>query len=152
MDIVVLCCGNLLASDDGFGMYVLEELEKMEMPENVTLVDAGSGGLDILTFLENADKAIIVDAVFSGDKVGNVHRFVYDKNTKFPTLQFSLHEMELMNVLKAGYAVMSGSMPDDIIIIGVEIERTEQFSIGLTPSVQNALPVVMKMILKELNP
>lgn len=151
MNTVVLCCGNLLAADDGFGMFVLEELEKMNVPENVTLVDAGSGGLDMLNFLENTDKAIIVDAVTSGDTIGTVHRIVYDTRMELPQLQFSLHEMELMNVLKTGYAVMSGSMPGEIIIIGVEIERTGPFCIGLTPAVHNALPAVLTVIRKELS-
>lgn len=66
MRAVILCCGNILAAADGFGIHVLDELRKRNLPKNVELIDGGTGGLDILNYIENADKVIIVDAVSSG--------------------------------------------------------------------------------------
>ncbi|WP_269851753.1 hydrogenase maturation protease [Methanosarcina horonobensis] len=42
--IVVAGCGNPLYADDGFGPAVVESLKGFELPENVTVVDAGLGG------------------------------------------------------------------------------------------------------------
>jgi len=146
---VILCCGNPLATDDGVGFFVHEELKKKDLPENVELIDAGTGGLDMLRFIEDADKVIIVDSITSGEQVGTIHRFAYDNDLEPPFTKFSLHELGLMDVLKTGYAVMPHSMPE-IIIIGIEIQWIEQVKIGLTPAVEKALPDVIEMVLCEI--
>ncbi|MCD5409693.1 MAG: hydrogenase maturation protease [Methanocellales archaeon] len=151
MKVVILCCGNILAADDGFGIHVLDELRKRNLPKNVELIDGGTGGLDILNYIENADKVIIVDAVSSGGEVGTIHRFTRGDLPEPDSVYFSLHDLGLIEAIRAGEATMPASMPDDIIIIGVEVERVEQFNIGLTPEVDKAMPKVVKMVLDEIN-
>ena len=43
-EIVIAGCGNPLFADDGFGPAVIEEMQKLSLPDNVTIVDAGLGG------------------------------------------------------------------------------------------------------------
>ncbi|MBN2487890.1 MAG: hydrogenase maturation protease [Methanosarcinaceae archaeon] len=150
MKTVILCCGNPLATDDGVGFFAYEELKKRDLPENVELIDAGTGGLDILNDIEDVDKAIIVDSVSSGEPAGTLHRFTYDNDAELPSLQFSLHELGLFDVLKSGYAIMPYSMPGEIIIIGIEVQWTEQVKIGLSPAVEKALSDVIEMVLCEI--
>lgn len=139
-----------MAADDGFGIHVLEELRKRNLPENVELIDGGTGGLDILNYIENADKVIIVDAVSCGGKVGTIYRFTSDDLPEPDSTHFSLHELGLIEAIRAGESIMPASMPSDIIIIGVEIKRVEQFNIGLTPEVDKEMPKVVKMVLNEI--
>lgn len=134
--------------DDGFGFYVLEELKRKELPDHVELIDAGTGGLNILSFIENADKVIIIDAMSSGSEVGEIYRFTYKDLPDPASMHFSLHELGLVDVLKIGKKVIS--MPDDIIIIGVEIEGTRNITIGLTTKVNEAVTQVVDMVLDEL--
>ena len=134
--------------DDGFGFYVLEELKRKELPDHVELIDAGTGGLNLLSFMENADKIIIIDAISSGSEVGGIYRFTYKDLPDPASVYFSLHELGLVDVLKIGRKVIS--MPDDIIIIGVEIERAKKFTIWLTTKVNEAVPKVVEMVLDEL--
>ena len=134
--------------DDGFGFYVLEELKRKELPDHVELIDAGTGGLNLLSFMENADKIIIIDAISSGSDVGGIYRFTYKDLPDPASVYFSLHELGLVDVLKIGRKVIS--MPDDIIIIGVEIERTKNITIELTTKVNEAVPKVVEMVLDEL--
>ena len=134
--------------DDGFGFYVLEELKRKELPDHVELIDAGTGGLNLLSFMENADKIIIIDAISSGSEVGGIYRFTYKDLPDPASVYFSLHELGLVDVLKIGRKVIS--MPDDIIIIGVEIERAKKLTIGLTTKVNEAVPKVVEMVLDEL--
>lgn len=136
-----------MLGDDGFGIYVLEKLRRKDMPTHVELIDAGTVGLGILSFMENADKAIIIDAVGSGGEVGKIHRFTCKDLPDPASMYFSLHELGLVDVLKIGENVMS--MPD-IIIIGVEVERTNQLTIGLTPKVNEVVPKVVEIVLDEL--
>jgi hypothetical protein len=48
-DIMVLGIGCILFSDEGFGVRVVEKMEKLyEFPENVLLVDGGVLGINLL--------------------------------------------------------------------------------------------------------
>ncbi len=134
--------------DDGFGFYVLEELKREELPDHVELIDAGTGGLNLLSFLENADKVIIIDALSSGAEVGEIYRFTYQDLPDPASMHFSLHELGLADVLKIGKKVMS--ITDDIVIIGVEIDRTQNLTMGLTTKVNETVPKVVEMVLDEL--
>lgn len=134
--------------DDGFGFYVLEGLKRKELPDHVELIDAGTGGLNLLIFMEDADKVIIIDAMSSGSEVGGIHRFTYKDLPDHASMHFSLHELGLVDVLNIGKKVMS--ITEDIVIIGVEIERTKNFTIGLTKKVNEAVPKVVDMVLDEL--
>jgi len=47
-EILIIGCGNILFKDDGFGPAVTEALEEYfkehELPDNVMILDAGTGG------------------------------------------------------------------------------------------------------------
>jgi hydrogenase maturation protease len=71
--------GNVLTGDDALGPYVIKLLEaSYEFPEEVTVVDAGTPGMDLIMFLENRECALIVDAVRAKGTPGEVRR--YDKS------------------------------------------------------------------------
>ena len=56
-EIVICGCGNPLFADDGFGPAVVEELQKLDLPENVKVIDAGLGGPHFLfTLLAQSDE------------------------------------------------------------------------------------------------
>jgi coenzyme F420 hydrogenase subunit delta len=41
--VVIFGCGNVLLGDDGFGPAVIEALQLLNLPEAVSLIDAGTG-------------------------------------------------------------------------------------------------------------
>ena len=55
-EIVIAGCGNPLFADDGFGPAVVEELKKLQLPDNVKVIDAGLGAPHFLfTLMEDAE-------------------------------------------------------------------------------------------------
>lgn len=147
--ILVIGCGNLLMGDDGFGIHVLEELEKSDLPENIKLIDIGTSSLDILHQLEGIDKVIIIDAVKSGNEPGVVYRLT-EKDLLYPDLNFlSLHELKLEHTLSIGKKILGKKFPKEIIIFGVEVERIEG-RIELSPKLKKVLPKVVNLVFKEI--
>src|SRR5512145_2458288 len=72
-EIVVAGCGNPLYADDGFGPAVVEKLKALELPENISVVDAGLGGPHfIFTLLspESTKALIIIDIADFGGEPG----------------------------------------------------------------------------------
>lgn len=60
-DIMVLGIGCILFSDEGFGVRVVEKMEKQyEFPENVLLVDGGVLGINLLGVISKPKHLIVV--------------------------------------------------------------------------------------------
>ena len=55
-EIVIAGCGNPLFADDGFGPAVVEEMQKLTLPDNVAIIDAGLGGPHFIFTLLDPEK------------------------------------------------------------------------------------------------
>ena len=65
--VTVLGVGNILYSDDGAGVRVVEKLKKKYVfLDNVTLVDGGVLNMNLMGIISDADRLIVVDTVLNG--------------------------------------------------------------------------------------
>lgn len=148
-NIKVLGIGNILVGDDGFGPRVLEELQKREIPENVELIDAGVGGMAILSWIEDADKMIIIDSVQTGNEpIGTVYRFTDKEMPPSDMFMLSLHDLNLVDTINIGRVVQK--MPEEIIIYGVEVVRLTEFTKEMSPEVEAAVKEVADLVVEEI--
>lgn len=148
-NIKILGCGNTLMGDDGVGIRVIERLQEMKLPGNIEIIDAGVGGMSILSWIEDADKVVIVDAVQTGNEPpGTVYEFTDKELPPSDMFMLSLHDLNLVDTINVGRVVQK--MPEVIVIIGVEVKRVAEFTKELTPEVEEAIPEVIDLVLKEL--
>jgi hydrogenase maturation protease len=153
--ITVIGCGQILVGDDGLGVRVVETLQKMDLPGNVEVIDAGVGGLAILSMIENSDKTIIVDAVHTGkEPSGFIYHFT-DKELPPPNMfMLSAHDLNLVDTIHIGREMEKlgeQKMPVDITIIGVEINSPKlEFTMEMSPEIEDAIPQVVQMVLDEI--
>lgn len=142
--VVVAGIGNPLMGDDGAGIAVLKELQKRQLPADVVLLDAGTDGLRLASFLVPEDRAIVVDAVRMGMPAGSVHVFRPD-DAELKTAEgvLSGHSMGLVDTLKLLY--LTGGTRD-ITIVGIEPERIASWE-NLSPVVEASVaPAVDKVL------
>lgn len=149
-EIEVICCGNILASDDGIGPVIAKELQSLSLPGNVEVIDAGTPGLTLLDMILGARKVIIVDATITGAKPGTIHKLNLDQLETARKKEISLHNLSLVEALNIGREIFPEKMPDELIVIGIEAESTEKPKIGLTQGVEKAVPKAVEMILYEI--
>ena len=64
---LILGVGNLLLKDEGVGIHVIRALEKETLPAHVTLMDGGTGGLHLISWLTGYDHIIMVDATLDSN-------------------------------------------------------------------------------------
>ena len=106
MSVLVLGLGNPLRGDDGIGSRLVEELAHRGLPEDVTALDGGTGGLDLLHVLEGWKRAVIVDAADVGQEPGRFVRFTLDEaRLAQATDSFSLHQAGLSEALALAEAL-----------------------------------------------
>jgi coenzyme F420 hydrogenase subunit delta len=149
-EILVVGCGNILFEDDGFGPAVINALQEYfkenELPENVMFIDAGTSAPHFIFSLphESWKKLIVVDIVESGAEPGTVRRF---EVTELPrgayedahswSVEEPLHELS-----KKCEVFVIGCQPESISAPDVKM--------GLTNCVEEAVPLAIKIILKEI--
>lgn len=145
--VLVLGVGNILLSDEGVGVRVIETMEGRELPDNVELFDGGTASVDLLDSLTNRDKVIIIDAVKGGNEPGTLYRFTPADITVQRQSLTSLHQISLLETLTM--ATCLGCAPREVVIFGIEPKEVG-WGMELSPEVAVVVPTVIQLVLAEL--
>jgi hydrogenase maturation protease len=72
--ILIMGIGNYLMADEGVGVHAAEQLQRMTWPENIEVLDGGTGGFHLLEYFEVHDHVILIDATLDGREPGTIVR------------------------------------------------------------------------------
>lgn len=148
--ILVLGIGNMLWADEGFGVRVVEALDRdFALPDHVGVMDGGTQGLYLLPHIENLDALIIVDAIDYGLAPGTFRTL---RGAEVPAFlgahKMSLHQTGFQDVLAT--AQLMGRCPRDLVLIGVQPAVLDDYGGGLTDivaaQVQPAVDAVLAVL------
>lgn len=143
--ITVLGVGNILMQDEGFGVRVVEKLlAEYSFPEHVQILDGGTLGMELLRFLLETDKLILVDAVNGGLPPGSLYQFDHDQVKAYFKEKVSMHELGIQDVLAILEVV--GKPTKEIRVLGVQPEVLD-IGLELTPLVAGTLEDVVEKLL-----
>jgi len=145
MRTLVIGVGNLLRTDDGVGIHIINRLSKSH-PEIETL-DAAMGSVEIIEGMRGYDRAIIIDSIVSGAEPGTVFKVNLTGGEEPPTITHS-HGTDLPTILRLGRQLYPDEMPLEIFLIAIEAEDTTTISDRLTPRVEKAAEEAFKTIIK----
>jgi hydrogenase maturation protease len=140
--ILVLGIGNLLRKDDGFGIHVLDRLQSAELPRQVLLLDGGTAGIDLVTYLEDIDRLIIVDAVIADGNPGEI-RILSGEDIAGSHFFIPGHYGRLVDILDMAGALWKRP---DTVVVGVIPKDCESYEIGLSHEVSGAIDEVVRII------
>lgn len=148
-EILVLGLGNVLLSDEGFGVRCVEALrQRFHFSPEIRLVDGGTRGIGLLEEMEGAEKLLLFDATDFGMKPGSL---CYLNANEIPHYiaagKLSLHQTGFQDVLAFGQ--ITGVLPQEIQIIGVQPESLE-YGLQLSPCVETQLPAALALALAVL--
>jgi len=152
--ILVCGVGNKLKKDDGLGPLIAEELDNVELPPGVDVADFGISGFKCALKLEGYHKVVFVDAIsLPGSEPGRLHRLKINKEAlmrspRLSDFSVSMHETDLERIMAT--ASVLNIYPEEVVIIGCEPADTA-VGLGLTPSVEAAVPQVLQMVMQELS-
>jgi hydrogenase maturation protease len=147
--ITVLGIGNILLSDEGFGVRVIEKLyEEYDFPDNVSVVDGGVLGIHLLGVLSEARHLIVVDAVKNKQAPGTMYRLEKEELPERILLKNSLHQTDFLETLTLCQAI--DKVPQTTVVLGVEPEDITTHSVDLTPAVAARVEDMMARVIQEL--
>ncbi len=146
---MVIGVGNILLKDEGAGVRVVERLKEAYcFPGNVTLMDGGTAGLDLLPFVEGMDHVIIVDTVKTQEPPGSIFRFTPDDiDVKVP-YKTSLHQIGMVELFAIADAL--GKSIGKVVIIGIQPEDISGWGLELTETIRARVPELVSLVVREL--
>ena len=143
--LMILGVGNLLLQDEGVGVQVIKALEDQTLPEGAELLDGGTLGVDLLAYICEAKRIIVIDAVKGGGEPGAIYRLTPEILGQFKEQALSLHQVGFLEILDL--AKQLGNRPE-AVIFGVE-PKVIDWGLELTEPVQAAVPRVVELVLAE---
>lgn len=142
--ILVMGVGNYLMGDEGIGVHIVQEMAKIDLPENLDILDGGTGGFTLLSCFEAYPVIIILDATMDGKAPGTISLIKPKFASDFPNA-LSVHDVGLKDMIEAVY--LMDTVPE-IHLITISIEEMKPMSIGLSKPVGQAIPRAIDKILK----
>jgi len=144
---VVLGVGNILLSDEGFGVRVAEALlQRFRFPDEVEVLDGGTLGIELMRFLDGAERLILVDAIH-GAEPGSFREIRGEAVQLYFREKTSLHELGIQEVL-ASLVVMEKPI-DEIVVIGV-VPLSLEISLDLTPLIAARIDEAVASVIRQL--
>ena len=145
---VVLGLGNTLHSDDGIGPQAIERLRKdTRVPADVALIEGGTLGLELLTYIWDCSYLLVLDAVDVGQPPGTLVRMSSQEVQALPS-KGSVHQLGVADLLVA-LRVLATRTPE-VVLLGVQPASTE-WGTELSPAVAAVLPALADAAVAELS-
>lgn len=147
--ITVLGLGNLLCGDDGFGVHAVEKLySQFDFPEHVNLIDGGSQGPILQSFVEESDRLLIFDAMDFGLAAGTLSIFAKANLPIWLGMhKLSPHQNSFSETL--ALASLRNLLPTEICLIGFQVSNVE-FGSEISPMARVKIPEAINMALQIL--
>jgi hydrogenase maturation protease len=148
LNIAIFGIGNILLSDDGIGIHIINRLkEEYAFPENVEIIDGGTKGLDLLPLFENRDKVLFIDAANFNKEPGTIGTIEGDNIPAFLGQKLSVHHIGIPDMLFA--AKLMEITPPEMFLIGIQPKSMET-STELTETVKNNFEALLGKVLEKL--
>ena len=142
MKVLILGVGNVLMGDEGVGVHAVDAMSGRRWPQEVTLLDGGTGGFHLMGPLIEQDVVIFVDATIDGRPAGSIKviepRFASD----FPKT-LSAHDIGLKDMIESLFVL--GCQPR-LFLVAVSIEAMQPMCLSLSEAVRAAIPLVENQV------
>jgi hydrogenase maturation protease len=144
--IVAVGIGNTIRTDDGLGVHALERLRRdPRVPSDVTFIDGGTHGLDLLAYVSDSTHLLLLDAIDVGERPGTLIRMTQEELHGLPGAA-SVHQVGLADLLATLPLVSTTSRK--IVLLGVQPSSTD-WGASLSSEVETSLaPLIDTAVLQ----
>jgi hydrogenase maturation protease len=142
---LIVGIGNMLCCDEGVGVQVIQQMEFMELPGHIELLDMGTSTMDLISHLEGVKKLIVIDAMRTGGTPGAIYKCKPEDLMPKGEEPISLHEVGLLETLTMAKQM---GMEIETVIIGVE-PKVIDWGLELSEEVKEKIPTIIETVLKE---
>jgi len=145
---LVLGVGNILVQDEGLGVRALERLQASHrLPSEVSAIDGGTMGLDLLPYMDGITHLLILDAVHGSRPPGALVRLEGEAIPAALAMKLSVHQIGLQELLAV--ARFQGTLPGRVVVWGMQPACLEP-GLGLSDPIRANLDDLVEAAAGEL--
>jgi len=147
--IAIIGAGTVIYQDEGVGVYGARYIEENYDFTNfdVTIVDGGVLGFQLMIYYQEYDKVIILDTITMDDSVGSIYNLPSEELLGLGSYKQTAHEVEIIEMLEICSLLEKMA---EVNIIGIVPKDIETVVVGLTPEMKENFPLFVKSALDEL--
>ncbi len=146
--ILVMGVGNILMADEGIGVEIVNKMQALDLPDHVELLDGGTAGLDLMPYMKDKKKIIIIDCINSKEPPGTVYKMTpldLEKNNTIPIN--SMHQITLAETIQLSRLLGNKA---EIVVIGITPKNYKHYSLEISPELEAVKDKVIKIVLQEI--
>jgi hydrogenase maturation protease len=148
MKTAIIGAGTVIYQDEGVGVYAARYLEEnFTFTDDVTLVDGGVLGFQLMTYYQDYDKVIILDTITMDDEVGSIYNMPSEELLGLGSYKQTAHEVEIIEMLEICSLLERMA---EVNIIGVIPKDIETVNVGLTDEMKSTFDNLINAALAEL--
>lgn len=151
--ILVAGVGNAWLRDDGFGGEVARRLQQSELEDGVSVMDVGTGGLDLAyEVMRGYDALVILDVSQQGGEPGTLYVMEPEEDSVLASIDdgemINPHAMDPQTVLR--FVKSLGAWPARVVVIACEPGEVEEMGWGLTEPVKAAVERAIALVIETI--
>lgn len=150
MKTAIVGAGTVIYQDEGVGVYAAKYIENNYTFDNddVTMVDGGVLGFQLMVYYQEYDKVIILDTITMDDEVGSIYNLPSEELLGLGSYKQTAHEVEIIEMLEICSLLETMA---EVNIIGIVPEDIETVVVGLTQKMRDNFFHLVDAGLKELD-
>ena len=150
MKTAIVGAGTVIYQDEGVGVFAAKYIEKNYTFENndVTMVDGGVLGFQLMVYYQEYDKVIILDTITMDDEVGSIYNLPSEELLGLGSYKQTAHEVEIIEMLEICSLLETMA---EVNIVGIVPEDIETVVVGLTQKMRDNFFNLVNAGLAELD-
>ena len=147
MAVKVVFVGNSLAGDDGIGPFLYKDLRDHPKLKDYKMLELGVIGFDLISYIEDDDKLIIVDAIRTKRAIGEVLTFG-EKDITADLSIVSQHDLGVEQTAKLLRLTKPGLK--QISFVGINVHSISAFTDKLSKEIIEKLQRIKEEVIKNI--
>jgi len=145
----VVGAGNVLFHDEGVGIFAQRFLdENYNFSGDVTIVDGGVLGFQLMTYYQDYDRVLILDTItMHNDEAGSIYAIPAQELLGLGSYKQNAHEVEIVEMLEI--CSLLDKMAD-VTIVGIVPQDIIDVKTDLTPRIRANFDNFIKTAIGEL--
>jgi len=147
---IIVGLGNILLTDEGIGVHIINALRDTNPFHNAQYLDLGTSSYELVNYLSpDVQKLVMIDCLKTNIvKAGNVLKLTVNGLLPASGNKLSLHQMKLIDTLSM--ISLDHDLPE-ILILGIVPFDMHSYSINLSPEMEKQFEPIIKKVVKHIN-
>ncbi|MFA6190819.1 MAG: HyaD/HybD family hydrogenase maturation endopeptidase [Sulfurimonas sp.] len=149
MKTAIIGAGTIIFQDEGVGVYAVKYLEEnYNFSEDVTLVDGGVLGFQLMTYYQDYDRVLILDTLTMDDAAGSIYNLPGEELLGLGSYKQTAHEVEITEMLEICSLLERMA---EVSVIGIIPRDIQSVNIGLSDEIKAKFADFIAATLSELD-